>query len=315
MAKNTNQTNDPLVSIGLPVYNGQRFLHKAIESLLQQTFANFELIICDNASTDATAEICQEYARRDRRVKFIRNTSNLGAAKNYNRVFELSSGIYFKWAAADDCCAPDFLCRCLAVLEKDPNIILAYPKTKIVDENDNEIAEYDDGIHLKSQSASGRFLQFMYCVGECNAVFGLIRSDSLKKTRLIGNYIGADVCLLAELSLLGRFCEIPEYLFFRRHHSEASSARKDVQSQLQFYDPGRHKRVVLPKWRHFFEHCKSIKRVDIPTTQKILPALYIFGSVIVDNKTYRRELAGAFKTILRSGASNKKRYPIQRGVL
>ena len=103
----------------------------------------------------------------------------------------------------------------VAVLEKEPNIILAYPKTKIIDENDNEISEYDDGIHLKSLSASGRFLQFMYSVGECNAVFGLLRSDSLKKTRLIGNYIGADVCLLAELSLLGRFYEIPDYLFFQ----------------------------------------------------------------------------------------------------
>ncbi|MBN1479375.1 glycosyltransferase [candidate division KSB1 bacterium] len=315
MAKNTNQTNDSLVSIGMPVYNGQRFLRKAIESLLHQTFENFELIISDNASTDATPEICQDYARHDRRIRFIRNTTNLGAAKNYNRVFELSSGMYFKWAAADDCCAPNFLARCVAVLEKETNVILAYPKTKIIDENDEEIAEYDDGIHLKSLSAAGRFLQFMYCVGECNAVFGLLRSDGLKKTRLIGNYIGADVCLLAELSLLGRFYEIPDYLFFRRHHSEASSAKKDVQSQLLFYDPAKNKRFVLPKWRHFFEHYKSIKRVDIPATQKILPALYIFGSLIVDNKTYRRELAGALKRVLRSGTSHKKIYHIQRGVL
>ena len=280
----------PLVSIGMPVYNAERYVEEAIQSILGQTFANFELIISDNASTDATPEICQKYAAQDNRIRLVSNEFNLGAAKNYNHVFLMSRGRYFRWAAADDLCAPEYLERCVEVLENDRGVILAYPKTKIIDQDGTVIDTYDDGLHLKSKSASGRFLQFMYNVGECNAVFGVIRSDGLIKTHLIGSYIGSDVCLLADLSLRGRFFEIPEALFFRRHHPKASSAQKDVASQQQFFDPASKGRIVLPLWRHFFEHCKSIRRADIPVTQKILPMMYLLGGLAASAKKYVHEL-------------------------
>lgn len=280
----------------MPVYNAERFLRASIESIQSQTFKNFELIISDNASTDSTLEICQEYAKNDARITVVSNATNLGAAKNYNSVFQLSQATYFKWAAADDLCAPDYVERCVAILENDPTVILAYPKTKIIDAYDNEIKEYDDGLHLKSKSASGRFLQFVYSVGECNAVFGLIRSDSLKKTRLIGNYIGSDTCLLAELSLSGRFYEIPEYLFFRRHHAAASSYNKDVESQLEFFDPSLNGKIVMQNWRHFVENFKSVRRADIPGSQKFLPTVFLLGGVVVGSKRYFKELVAACKS-------------------
>ena len=101
--------NEPRVSIGMPVYNGEKYLEEAIQSILAQTYSDFELVISDNASTDKTQEICLEYAARDSRVRYHRNEKNLGAAPNYNRTFELSTGQYFKWADYDDLLAEEFL--------------------------------------------------------------------------------------------------------------------------------------------------------------------------------------------------------------
>ena len=312
-SKNFIQNNDPpLLSIGMPVYNGERYVEESIESILQQSFTDFELIISDNASTDSTFSICQRYAKKDRRIHLVRNEINRGAAKNYNTVFEMARGKYFKWAAADDLCAPDYFQHCIDILDREPSFILAYPKTKIIDENTQVISEYDDGLHLKARSASGRFLQFMYSVGECNAVFGVIRSNKLRKTRLIGNYIGSDTCLLAELSLMGGFYEIPEFLFFRRHHSAASSANRDVKSQLQFFDPKLTAHIVLPRWRHFGEHFKSIRRAKIPMTQKVLPTIYLLGSLVLSGRQYTSELALAVKIgFARLGKKSNQMYKLE----
>lgn len=285
----------PGLSIGMPLYNAEPFLEETLQSLLTQTYEDFEVVISDNASTDATGEICQEFCATDKRLRYFRNRENIGAAKNYNRVFELASGKYFKWAAGDDLCAPEFLQKCVEILDRDRNVILCYAKTKIIDENGSTIGTYEDALHLQCYSPSGRFLQLLYNIGECNAVFGVIRSEMLRKTRLIGTYIASDTCLLAELSLLGRFYEIPEYMFFRRHHPRASSANREIEKQLEFFDPNSKGKTVLIKWRHFYENFLSIKRAHIKYSQKVLPAIYLLGSLIVDNRTYMRELKTAFK--------------------
>lgn len=106
----------PLVSIGMPVYNGERYIRQALDSLLAQDYANFELIISDNVSTDGTQGICLEYAARDERIRYYRNETNLGALRNFNRVFELSSGKYFMWAAHDDVWNPAYVQEVLALL-------------------------------------------------------------------------------------------------------------------------------------------------------------------------------------------------------
>ena len=125
----------PRVSIGLPVYNGEKFIREAIDSIFSQTFEDFELIISDNGSTDRTQQICQAYAAQDLRIRYYRNKKNIGAARNYNLVFELASGEYFKWAAHDDLCAPEYLERCVEILDRDPDVVLCYPKTSIIDEH------------------------------------------------------------------------------------------------------------------------------------------------------------------------------------
>ncbi len=107
----------PKVSVGMPVYNGAETLPAALDSLLAQTYTDFEVLINDNASTDATEAICRAYAARDSRIRYERNSANLGAAGNFNRVFERARGAYFKWFACDDLLAPDYLAECVAALE------------------------------------------------------------------------------------------------------------------------------------------------------------------------------------------------------
>ena len=116
----------PRVSIGMPVHNGQRFIRSAIESLLSQTCGDFELVISDNASTDATEAICREYQARDARVRYSRSERNLGGPANFRRVFHLCSGELHKWATADDYWEPTFVERCVEILDARPDVVLAY---------------------------------------------------------------------------------------------------------------------------------------------------------------------------------------------
>jgi len=259
------------VSIGLPVYNGERYIAQAIDSILEQTFLEFELIISDNASTDRTKDICQDYASRDSRVRYYRNSRNLGAAYNYNRVFQLSNGAYFKWASHDDLCAPTYLECSFNCLENDQSIILCYPQSIIIDEHGNHIGSYDDQLNLTSDNPYRRLKKYwLRSAGECNAVFGLIRSSYLKKTSLIGPYNGSDIVLLTHLALLGKFCEIPEKLFFRRDHPETSGRANPTPTDVAaWFKPTKKVKRVFIRWRHTFEYLKCIIAANISFSDKV----------------------------------------------
>ena len=149
----------PKLSIGIPVFNGQEFLPELLDSLLGQTFKDFEILICDNTSSDRTPQICREYERHDSRIHYIRNARNLGAIANFNRVFELSTAPLFKWAAHDDLCAATFLARCVDALDADPSAALAYSRVAVIDENGRLVL--DDG-HGKPAGCSGRDLPLLH---------------------------------------------------------------------------------------------------------------------------------------------------------
>ena len=125
----------PVISVCLPVYNGGSFLEETIESILGQTFTDLELIISDNASTDDTEKICCRFAERDSRIRYFHNPENLGAARNFNITFELARGRYVKWQGHDDPIPPDFLEHCVAVLDNDPSVVLAYGRQIAIDEH------------------------------------------------------------------------------------------------------------------------------------------------------------------------------------
>ncbi|MBN2009916.1 glycosyltransferase family 2 protein [candidate division KSB1 bacterium] len=255
----------PKVSIGLPVYNGDNFLKEAIDSFLNQTFRDFELIITDNASTDNTETICRQYAASDKRIIYHRHNKNLGAAYNYNHGFNLAKGQYFKWAAHDDVCAPTYLEECVAILESNSDIVLCYPQTVIIDEAGEKVKFYNDDLHLPFAEPFQRFAYYqknLRAVGERNPIFGLIRLDALKCTPLIGSFVASDVTLLGELALHGQFYELPSRLFFRRDHVNTSvRSNPELNKRIAWFDVKKKDKITLTRWRWFYEYLKAIFRV------------------------------------------------------
>jgi hypothetical protein len=193
-------------------------------------------------------------------VRYDRCGENLGAARNFNRVFELCRGEYFKWAAHDDLCDREFLSRCVETLDADPSVVLCCSKVRIIDQRSEMIENYDRKLATDSTDAIVRFHALIH--GHlCYEIFGLIRSAALRNTPVMGNYAHGDGVLLARLALQGRFREIPEYLFFSRHHPQRSvSVMKDRCMYTVWFDPSKKGRLVFPHWRMFAEYVKSVGR-------------------------------------------------------
>jgi len=211
----------PRVSIGLPVFNGERYLARAIDSILGQDFADFELIICDNASTDRTPEICAAYARRDARVRYFRNPRNLGAGPNYDRCFHLARGTYFKWVAHDDRLALDYLSHTVAALDAAPKAVLCTTGVMEIGPWDEVRRVYRNLFPgVDARSAARRLAAVIHTRHNCEDFFGLFRRDALNGSGLHGTYSGSDRVLLVEMALRGPWTCVPEPLFLHREHEE-----------------------------------------------------------------------------------------------
>lgn len=260
----------PAVSVGLPVHNGARYLSEALDCVLDQTYGDFELIISDNASTDATSDICQDYAKRDERIRYVRSNVNQGAAWNFNRVFELSRAPYFKWINHDDRWDPLMLERSVEVLDEAPaDVVLCYPRTTFIDEQGSVIREYEDDLDLRSSEPARRLGELIRNLRRCNAIFGLMRAERLSRTRLLGGYIDADRTLLAELSMLGQFWEMDERLFFRRMHPEGSTfANVKRADSMAWWNPSVRQRVHLPNWRLLTEHVRAVRNTPLTSRER-----------------------------------------------
>lgn len=287
--------NQPRVSIGMPVYNGELFLKEALDSILAQTFEDFEVIISDNASTDKTQEICKLYSTRDERVKYYRNEQNIGGARNFNRVFELATGEYFKWAAHDDICAPECLEKCVEVLDQNPAVGLCYTKTKLINTQGKVLSRNCD-IALRTDSLNPQF-RFHDLIFDkyhlCFQLFGVMRTSTLAMTPLLGSYSGSDLVLLAKLALLSQFYEIPEYLFFNREHSQRSS-RSSPYLRTAWFDPTKEGKLVFPRWRIFFGYLNSVKDAPLSLYEQIRCHLDLIAWLIKHRHTLLKELLKAF---------------------
>lgn len=263
-----NQT--PRVSIGLPVYNGEDFLRHALDSLLNQTFTDFELIISDNASTDGTSDICREFAENDPRIRYHRSEVNKGAAWNFNNTFHLSRGDYFKWVAHDDTHHPDFLAKCVEVLDRSPEVVLCFTRTVFIDDEGRELKEYKYRIDLANTPLRKRFFHFVsggYIVHE---IFGVIRADILRKTPLIGGYLGSDLVLLGKLNLYGDFFQVPECLFQHREHENRSMKKPaGAQNFTEWYDSSKSGKFAMPHWRRMYENTLSVLRHPLSPSDKL----------------------------------------------
>ena len=275
MADSSANTGTPVVSIGLPVYNGARWLPETIDSILGQTFRDFELVISDNASTDDTQAVCEAYAARDSRVRYERLPENRGAAYNYNAVFHRSVAPLFKWAGHDDLLDPTYLEACVAAFRQSgPDVIIAFPKTRIINEHGAWVEDFEDRLDLRGDDPVERLCRFSRQFRLCSPCFGVIRRDVLARTPLIAPYVSSDVPLLAELSLLGKFWELPERLFSRRVHDESSRQGRTTIAQVARWFHPKARRPWMPvRMMLFFEIHKAILRSPLPAATRARAAV------------------------------------------
>lgn len=239
---------NPVVSICLPVYNGERHVGDAIRSILTQTFEDIELIISDNASTDGTLEICHAAAAKDSRVRYSRAEVNRGLAWNYNQSFALATGRYLLWVAHDDMIAPDHIKRCVEVLQQDSAAVLCFTNAEYIGLNGDLVRRLELANPGASETRSERFRQILWDL-RCDPICGLMKVEFLKRTRLYGAYADSDRVLLAELALQGRFRHLPDYLFSRRIHAlQTTTKYVDRWDRTLIFDPGKAGRAICPWW-------------------------------------------------------------------
>ena len=176
----------PLVSIGLLVYNGIRYVAEALDSLLAQTFEDVEIIVSDNASTDGTAELLREYAGRFERIRLFEQPRNIGAINNFNFVANQARGKYFMWAAFDDRWAPTFVEKCVAVMERYPGLSVCGTWVQCIDENgepfrvDPNLEIHGPGTLNLLRALMPRYTWF--------GMYGLLRTEALRRTHLFRDF-------------------------------------------------------------------------------------------------------------------------------
>jgi glycosyltransferase involved in cell wall biosynthesis len=265
----------PRVSIGMPVYDSERFLPAAIDSLLTQTYSDFELIICDNASNDRSLAICRDYAARDARIRVLQNQTNLGANPNYRKVAQAARGEFFKWASANDTIAPNFIECCVAALEHQPAAVLAFGRTVLFSTEPTSGTEYDDRMELQDDDAFDRYRRCIQELRLNNVINGLIRTSALRRTPLMPDYHSSDNVVLAYLALAGKFARVQETRFYRRmDHESATSLQTDDIVRLHHYPTDRLE-SFFQSWQLSLGYLGAILGSRLPMRQRRRALLYI----------------------------------------
>ena len=261
----------PRLSVGLPVYNGEDYLTESIEALLGQTFEDFELIISDNASTDGTADICRRYAKQDSRIRYIRQSRNLGCNPNHNFVIEQAEGELFKLASDDDLYARDLLKRCIDALDEYPHFVLAHSWSALIDASGTVVNLVNYPVDTDAPRAPDRFRSMLFD-GWGDDDGGVIRTSVLRQVTPYDSYHFADRVFTTEVGLHGPFYQVPDYLWFRRQHPQQAGVTRSVRDRCAALDPRRANRLRHPAVRLYAEYIwgyvEAIRRAPLPTEER-----------------------------------------------
>jgi glycosyltransferase involved in cell wall biosynthesis len=264
-------TREPCLTVGLPVYNGERHLRSALNSILAQSFTDFEVVISDNASTDGTEAICRNYVSKDDRIRYYRNEANLGVSRNFNLTVERARGRYFKWAADDDVLEPDYLARCVRVLDEDPGVVLCHSQIRIIDDAGRAIADYRYRDGYAGQARPSHRLRHVLIEDRwCFEIFGVVRTVDMRKTRLLGKFVGSDRIFRAEMALRGRYAIVPEFLFLNRDHPRRGSRVLPAHHMRgELFNPALAGRRIFPHWRILLEYARCTGRAPIGRGERL----------------------------------------------
>ena len=285
----------PRLSIGLPVYNGERHLTESIEAVLGQSYEDFELIISDNASTDGTADICHRYGKLDSRLRYIRQPRNIGLSPNHNFVVQQARGEFFKWAAADDLYGRDLLKRCVEALDEHPDVVLAHSYEAVVDDASNVTQAMDYPLATDSPRAPERFRSILFgssglfesnepghrrltrvdnngILRACDE-YGVIRTHVMRQIAPLASYHHSDRIVVCELALYGKFHVTPEWLYFRRDTPDRTYNQSPrLRDRCEINDPVRKNRLRHPTPRlvaeYFLGYVGAIRRAPLSTADR-----------------------------------------------
>ncbi len=271
----------PLVSIGLFAYNEARFLCRTLESLLAQDYANVEVIISDNCSTDETEAICREYAQRSSKIRYQRQLHNVGSAANSIHVLAQATGKYFMWASGHDAWSPTLVSTCVTLLEGHPSAALACGTAHWIDEDgcawDRESGWYD----TRGMDPMQRF--FMAFWGNAHPILGLIRTRYLRELPSIHACAGADQIVLGELALKGDFLHAADAVWWRRQprKRESHAERMRRYTSVEFGLARSWLDRNLPLLRLPLEQARTVLRSDLGIGEKIAVLLGLLPAFLV----------------------------------
>jgi len=262
--------NKPVTSLGVPVFNGEAYLEECLSSLIAQPRQDIEIVISDNASDDATEEICRSFASSDKRIVYLRHPENRGAAWNYNECFRQSRGEFFGWTAHDDLRSSDFVDVSLAAFaEAGPDHVVVASGSEFVDHVGAIIGPDTDTMPARSKWPFVRLGTALAHINFAAPVFGLIRRSALDKTRLIGPFVASDYVLICELAMLGKIAEVDDVLFYRRLHTESSREANSTEEEVQnWFDPHSEARGRSARATLFGEYQRSVGSLGLAPIQR-----------------------------------------------
>lgn len=312
----------PRVIIGSPLFNHADHFREAIESILGQTFTDFALVLVDDVSNDATAEIAQEYAARDRRVSYVRNEHRLGLVDNSRKAFAIArerhpDAEYFAWTSDHDLWHPRWLQQLVDALDKNRDVLLAYPLNR-------RIGPAGDLLKRKpwvfdTVGVTNRWTRLRSGIRQMragNMVYGLYRVESIARAGVYRRVVVPDRLLIAELSLYGQFKQVPEVLWFRRWYGRLFSLERQ---RASFFPNGRPLYAYCPWWiAHAVSllHTFSIRGAGKPQVSRTAGLLAATQYVVIAGGVHGYERTREFRAwwVAKSAAWRQRLHLMRRAI-
>ncbi len=277
--------SSPLVTIALPIYNEEKHIEETLHSIINQDYANLEILIFDNHSTDRTGINCQEFAQKDQRIRYHCHEKNIGAGANHILSLEKAHGKYFMWAAGHDRWSTNLVSEAVSLLENHETATIAFGTSTWIDEDGNQVAKCSGWYDTRGLNPVARF--FMVFWGSMNPILGIFRRKDLPDLKKY-NFVGADLVVLAELSLKGEFIHAAKSTFYRRQNRAVENHNQRMKryksKEMQIADSSFFK--LFPMTKLPFELIRIVLQAKIGFLEKIclatlllpsLPIRYILG--------------------------------------
>lgn len=216
-----SKTQKPPITVGIPVYNGEKTLRKTLDSVKSQTFENFAVIISDNASADSTADICKEYVDSDNRIEYIRQEKNTGLFENFYYLLHAAQTEFFVWLAADDYWDKTFLEKTFSALASDDGLVGSMGRVKYYDappakfNRNRKIKRYFSYDEYPKQDGVVERVSFYLRLGRSENMYGLYRTDKLKQCEVKKQHAGCDLAVILKALTFGRIKLLDDTLLYR----------------------------------------------------------------------------------------------------